>query len=469
MKNFFLKQGTNHNNLDKIRKHVDYLVDGNRKSHNKTNISPLSDVSSNYDAMRREIENYEIKQKENGGGRHPVASTTFILSLPEDLKHPTPEQWDNIYNRTIDKYCELMNENQQRKQGEGLDHIKPENRRNIEKYNSIRLDPETFKNRSVAVVHDESSNFEKSSHVHIITSNIQNGEYLKLLNQTAGKNFIKKAYDNAILEILELKPQNYVPKIDRLSEKEQEKLDLEDKAQFEERMKNNDKYKHSEKSKKGGRRRRKPSKPAHIAREESFENKKANTIKTLNNKQEEINETKKKNVDIVKIGRKEKKALIAEKAELKKTRIKVKKEINQNKIAKNEIKDFFKNILDDDFLKNFWTGIIDRCKRHNFTHKETLDIYETEKKYTHELKEKLLDNLEMMEPGAKKKHLEEVARFDKEKAEKAKKRHESNEFKTKQELDDEKFKLQQEQAKIKRPKARDPEKESIWKRLGLVN
>ncbi|WP_214656621.1 hypothetical protein, partial [Vibrio anguillarum] len=75
MKNFFIKQGTNHNTIDKTRKHVEYLIDGNRKSHHKTNISPLSDVLSNYDAMRREIENYEIKQKENGGGRPPIAST----------------------------------------------------------------------------------------------------------------------------------------------------------------------------------------------------------------------------------------------------------------------------------------------------------------------------------------------------------------------------------------------------------
>ncbi|MBF4243332.1 hypothetical protein, partial [Vibrio anguillarum] len=135
----------------------------------------------------------------------------------------------------------------------------------------------------------------------------------------------------------------------------------------------------------------------------------------------------------------------------------------QNKIAKNEIKDLFKNILDDDFLKNFWTGIIDSCKRHNFTHKQTLDVYETEKAYTYELQENLLNSLEMMEPGAKQKHKEQQEVKAKEHAEKVAKRHELNEFKTQQQLDDEKFQQQQEQAKIKRPKARDPEKESIWK------
>ncbi|MBF4349633.1 hypothetical protein EAY19_26695, partial [Vibrio anguillarum] len=93
-----------------------------------------------------------------------------------------------------------------------------------------------------------------------------------LLNQTAGKNFIKKAYDNAILEILELKPQDYVPKMDRLSQDEKDKLDLEDKEQFEAR---------SPKNKGKRRRKRKPSKPAHISREESFENKKTNTVKKL--------------------------------------------------------------------------------------------------------------------------------------------------------------------------------------------
>lgn len=140
--------------------------------------------------------------------------------MPEDLIHPTNEQWNDIYNRTIENFCNFINENQQRKENEGLDHIKEKNRANIAKYNAIRLDPETFKNNSVAVVHNEEDNFEESSHLHIITSNIQDGNYLKMLNQTAGQNYIKKAYDKAILDTLKLKPQDYIPKCDRLDEEE---------------------------------------------------------------------------------------------------------------------------------------------------------------------------------------------------------------------------------------------------------
>ncbi|MBM5216783.1 hypothetical protein HYN70_24625 [Vibrio parahaemolyticus] len=274
MKNWILKQLRKHNTISKVKEHINYLIDGNRKAHAKTKIHSITeDVNENYKRMYLENEMYIANQKNNGGGRPPEASTTYILNLPEDLIHPTNEEWEEIYNRTIDNFCSLINENQQRKEDKGLDHVKKENRHNIAKYNSIRLNPETFKSNSVAVVHNEEDRYEKGSHVHIITSNIQNGEYLKMLNQTAGQNFIKQAYDKAVLDVLKLKPQDYIPKCDRLSEEEKEKLELEDKIQFEERMKSNPKYKTSEKGKKGGRRRRKPSKPQHIAREEEIQRK----------------------------------------------------------------------------------------------------------------------------------------------------------------------------------------------------
>lgn len=273
MKHFILKQSRKHNTITKVKNHIDYLLNENTVSHYKSKIHSLTDdVKETYKRIYFENEKYISHQKENGGGRPPEASTTYILSMPEDLIHPTNEQWNDIYNRTIENFCNFINKNQQRKENEGLDHIKEKNRANIAKYNAIRLDPEMFKNNSVAVVHNEEDNFEESSHLHIITSNIQNGNYLKMLNQTAGQNYIKKAYDKAIFDTLKLKPQDYIPKCDRLDEEEKNKLDLEDKQQFEERMKNNPQYKTSEK-KKGGRRRRKPPKPQHIARQEEWQRK----------------------------------------------------------------------------------------------------------------------------------------------------------------------------------------------------
>lgn len=175
----------------------------------------------------------------------------------------------------------FINENQQRKENKGVEHIKEENRANVAKYNAIRLNPDMFKNNSVAVIHNEEDNFEEASHLHIITSNIQGGNYLKMLNQTAGQNYIKKAYDKAVLDTLKLKPQDYIPKCDRLSEEEKNQLEIEDKQQFEKRMKNNPQYISSEK-KKGGRRRRKPSKPQHIARQEEWQRKTKLAQKKIN-------------------------------------------------------------------------------------------------------------------------------------------------------------------------------------------
>jgi len=275
MKNFIIKQMRKHNTITKVKNHIDYLLNKNTASHYKSKIHSLTEnVKETYKRIYFENEKYITHQKENGGGRPPEASTTYILSIPEDLIHPTNEEWNDIYNKTIENFCNFINENQQRKEKKGIGHIKEENRSNIKKYNAIRLNPDVFKSNSVAVVHNEEDNFEESSHLHIITSNIQDGNYLKMLNQTAGQNYIKKAYDKAVLDTLKLKPQDYIPKCDRLSKEENNQLELEDKQQFEERMKDNPQYKTSEK-KKGGRRRHRPSKPQHIARQEEW-NRKSN-------------------------------------------------------------------------------------------------------------------------------------------------------------------------------------------------
>jgi len=261
MKNFFLKQARKHNTIKKMTNHIEYLIDNNRKAHYDTQIYSITDdVNSNHRSMVRELESHDKHKKENGGGRASQATTTYILSLPEDLIHPTDEQWKEIYNQTIDNFCEFINENQQRKEDIGFTGSNEKYRKSIEQYNAIRLDSDTFKRNSVAVVHNESNAQEKASHVHIITSNVQNGQYLKMLNQTAGQSFIKKSYDKAVKNVLGLDPLKYIPKIDRLSKPDQDKLDLADEEQFKKRMKDNPKYETTDKGVVGGRKRRRRTK-----------------------------------------------------------------------------------------------------------------------------------------------------------------------------------------------------------------
>jgi len=322
MKNFFIKQGTKHFTIEKARKHIEYLIDGNRASHCNTRIKAINDnVEQTYSNINREYEAYSKYKKENGGGRSSNATTTYILSLPEDLVHPTDEQWTDIYNQTIDNFCEFINDNQQRKEEIGFTGSNEKNRKNIEQYNALRLNPNVFKNNAVAVIHNEEKGQEKASHIHVIASNIQDGKYMKMLNQTAGQSFIKKAYDKAILDVLGLKPLDYIPKIDRLTDKEKEKLDLEDKEKFEKRMKNNsNKYKTSEKGKIGGRTRKRRTKPAYIAREEkskSIENSQNKRRVKQNNNAQII--LKKHNEQILKDNQQTKKeaSLLAIESELK--------------------------------------------------------------------------------------------------------------------------------------------------------
>ena len=133
------------------------------------------------------------------------------------------------------------------------------------------------------------------------------------------------------------------------------------------------------------------------------------------------------------------------------------------------MKEFLANILDNNILKSFFDKITKRAKTNNFSPDETIKLFDTEKKVLKDFENIVLNKLDELEPGAIKKFEAEKAIKEKEKAEKQKKRHELNEFKTQQQIENEKFKAEQEQQKIKRPKARDPEKESIWKRWGLIN
>lgn len=236
MKNWFLKQGQQHKSRTQMINHLRYLVNPDKPAHRNTRIVPISDLNESHKNMLAEYDAYIDKKT---AGKRPIAATNYILSMPEDLIHPTDEQWKEIYENTIENFCQLINDNQARKEAKGYDHIKSEkNKADAMRYNAIRLDPETFKKNSFCALHNEEANHEKASHIHILTSNIQNGEYLKMLNQTAGQNYIKKAYDKAVLNVLKLKSADYTPKCDRVQNSLENKIaDKIDEENFQKRKK----------------------------------------------------------------------------------------------------------------------------------------------------------------------------------------------------------------------------------------
>lgn len=432
---------------------VDYLLSKKHENHVHTQINEIGNARQDLNNILDEVGSVRLKN----------AATSFCASIPADLYHPSLNEWEKIYHLTMENYCNSLNEELERLEKEHhqkpipkSERLKKEYHLNTDRY-AQRLDIEEMKRLSICVIHDDRNKplvigETSGSQMNLLISNVIDNKVVKLISQKNGVELFKKSYVQAVKNELGIDPKNYLTYEERLNGKEHkdfysgpsnvELLKIESST--------------PRKKIKDQELRLKDDKKSHYqATNEKLD--------SLVFRETEVNKKINKNLKIVKAGRIEKTALET-------TRTEVKKEIEQNKIAKNEIKEFFKNILDDDFLKNFWTGIFDRCKRNKFTHKQTLDVYETEKAYTHELQEKLLKNLEMIEPGAKQKHKEEQEKKAQEHAEKVAKRHELNEFKTKQQLEDEKFKKQQNQQKIKQPKAKDPEeKESIWKRWGLVN
>ncbi|WP_017189352.1 hypothetical protein [Vibrio harveyi] len=493
MKNFFIKQMRKHNTITKIKNHIDYLLNENTASHYKSKIHSLTEnVKETYERIYFENEKYISYQKENGGGRPPEASTTYVLSIPEDLIHPTNEQWNDIYNKTIENFCNFINENQQKKENKGLDHIKEKNRANIAKYNAIRLDPEMFKSNSVAVVHNEEDNFEEASHLHIITSNIQNGNYLKMLNQTAGQNYIKKAYDKAIFDTLKLKPQDYIPKCDRLSEEEKNQLEIEDKRQFEARMKDNPKYTSSEK-KKGGRRRRKPPKPQHIARQEEWKRKTNQAQKKIDqvpeaqeriNRANELQSQRKSEQEALRAAEAAKSNVLSEVSAAKKEHSKVvaktqkviakrkanSKEIQSSKKRLNEInkqiqqnESWFVNFVKSEPIQEYLNGV-----RQYFEKGFNFKLYQEVTDFLRNLNksnEKMINKIKEHNPDWLREQEEKAKRIAEEKRIKYENRFKGGVFEEDIELDDIKEEVNKKIEQENKEKEKEKEKETLTQRV----
>lgn len=218
-----------------LRDAYGYMQDGNRPSHYDTEITVLG----NDRAFQNTV--LEFDSLNQRGRTINNFATSAMLSMPNDLIHPTNEEWALIADELLKNYVDEVNSLQDRK----LKAVKPDSevieewqkkqikmelpeftqeeiekkllrKRNDEaKYLNQRLDLDTVKKTTGLIIHNE-ENGKKSSHLNVLISNIQDGEYKKVITQYGGVNALKKAYNKAVLEVLGLDNKFYTPEQSRL-------------------------------------------------------------------------------------------------------------------------------------------------------------------------------------------------------------------------------------------------------------
>lgn len=154
-----------------LRNYKNYLFDTNRASHSGTTPIDLSKASFCLRNIIQQVEDRQEYRRENslrGGGVSNYA-TSFVLSLPTDVKQPTPEEWKKIAINAV---------------------------RDIAKLND--LDPNMVWRNSIAVLHQEES---KPTHLHLTVSNVFNNEVIKGITQKRTTKAVKDSFNASMLKL----------------------------------------------------------------------------------------------------------------------------------------------------------------------------------------------------------------------------------------------------------------------------
>lgn len=213
------KKETKKTNKNTLENAIKYLLSDKHDNHYYTNIVDLGNARLVRDRI---FEQYDEMKEKHGKGLSNIASS-FVLSLPADLYHPTKEEWDDIYHETLHKFVESINDDLEKKQ-EALKDVDTDklSKRQLKEYElnkerySQRLNIDDVKKLSTAVIHDDREKplivgETSGSHLNIIMSNIIGGEVIKYISQKGGLVAMKNAYSQAVKERLGLDCELYIP------------------------------------------------------------------------------------------------------------------------------------------------------------------------------------------------------------------------------------------------------------------
>jgi len=209
-------------NRNTLENSVKYLLNDKHNNHKLTKITDLGNARLSRDYM---FDAYNDMVERHGKGTSNIASS-FVLSMPSDLYHPTTDEWRDIADLTIENFVDEVNNGLEKRE---VKHHKitpkqitimserklKEHHLNADRF-AQRLDLDEVKKLSTAVIHDDRNKplivgSTAGSHLNIVMSNIFNGDVMKYISQNGGSFSMKTAYSNAVKEKLGLDCDLYLP------------------------------------------------------------------------------------------------------------------------------------------------------------------------------------------------------------------------------------------------------------------
>lgn len=173
--------------------HVNYLLDQDRGAHRHTQIIDLTNATRSAGRILAEVEKRQEKRKEEGlrGGSIANYATSFVCAIPRDIPQPkNREEWGRITASMIKSLGE-----------------------------SVGIDPEVIAKTAVAVVHDETASESKSSHIHLLISNIHDGQAVKKITQYGATHAVKNGFNRGVKKVLGVSNLDYTPKNTKVKDK----------------------------------------------------------------------------------------------------------------------------------------------------------------------------------------------------------------------------------------------------------
>jgi len=189
IKNWLVKTKQIKQKVKGFLNHVNYLTNDNKASHEYSEITVLNNAAENILKEHDKRTDFRRTNSLRGGGVSNFA-TSLVMSLPRTIKQPTNDEWKKIGLYTIKEIAKANN-----------------------------LDFQKLKNVSHIVLHDESSSPSKSSHLHILISNVLDNEVKKGISQKRTTFAAKKAFNYSVKKLLNEDNNNYTPEKVKVKDK----------------------------------------------------------------------------------------------------------------------------------------------------------------------------------------------------------------------------------------------------------
>ncbi|HCE1979873.1 TPA: hypothetical protein NGS68_003183 [Vibrio parahaemolyticus] len=211
-----------------IKNAISYLLNEHHKNHYRTKITDLNDAHIVLNNMLNQVDLRKLNRSDLGsGGNVSNIASSFVLSLPADLYHPSVEEWNKIHEVFLENFVYKLNLEQEKKQKKlentDIDKLSARSRKeyplDLER-SKVRFDVDAIRELSTAVIHDESQKpyiegKTSGSHLNFVLCNLYNGEVAKIFTQKAGLNAVKKSFNEAVKKELKLDCKKYIPHCDR--------------------------------------------------------------------------------------------------------------------------------------------------------------------------------------------------------------------------------------------------------------